>query len=471
MPRRWLVSLLALVAGCQAPPARVATCDRDGRSLPRDMVIVRQVAADTAVEIAQHPCDSARIAAVDPLATLRSGVVARLRRCIVLGLCGEPGPIDPCRPMLDPAGLEAELAKMSGGGLQPADVRLYTDGPEAFAALDGLIDQASCRIDVLMYLWDPDPTGAGVAERLAAWAAAAPGRAVRVLVDGAGELFQGHPKEASAAGVERVVCWLSRQPGVEVIRTRNPFGHFDHRKLVVADGRWAWSGGRNFTAQDSGPSRDVSYTLGGPLAGEVADIFERFWREQGGAPGAPLPPPPPPPAANAGARLVQTGPLQRQLAGAVYAAIDSARHHVYVENPYLADDVMQTKLVQARRRGADVRVVLTLSDESPTVNRSNRTVANRLLKHGVRVYVYPGMLHAKSTAVDGVWAYVGTGNFDALSLRRNHELGLAVGAGPVIGELEERLFLEDFRPEWELTQPLPLRGQDLLAEPIAGTFL
>jgi len=39
------------------------------------------------------------------------------------------------------------------------------------------------------------------------------------------------------------------------------------------------------------------------------------------------------------------------------------------------------------------------------------------------------MTHVKAVAVDGVWAYVGTGNLDPLSLRHNFELGLAISEG------------------------------------------
>jgi cardiolipin synthase len=132
---------------------------------------------------------------------------------------------------------------------------------------------------------------------------------------------------------------------------------------------------------------------------------------------------------------------------------------------------LQAKLARARRRGVDVRVVLTLHDVSETVNRANRVTANRLLRAGVRVYLYPGMTHAKAASVDGRWAYLGTGNFDSLSLRRNRELGLAVGPGPVVRELEERLFGADLRPEWELTAPLPTGPCDYLDELLASLFL
>ena len=93
--------------------------------------------------------------------------------------------------------------------------------------------------------------------------------------------------------------------------------------------------------------------------------------------------------------------------------------------------------------------------------------ANRLLAAGVRVYLYPGMTHVKALAVDGVWAYTSTGNFDNLSLRHNRELGLAISDGAVIPEIEDRLFLSDFDPAWELTEPLPVGPLDYLYELIA----
>src|SRR5207253_4588840 len=141
---------------------------------------------------------------------------------------------------------------------------------------------------------------------------------------------------------------------------------------------------------------------------------------------------------------------------ALYEAVAQARHHVYVENPYFSDPRLLAHLADARQCGADVRVVMTIRSGCEAVDRSNRVTANRLLRAGIRVYLYPGLTHVKATSVDGCWAYLGTGNFDFLSLRHNRELGVAVGAGPMITALEEALFLPDFRPEWELTEPLPV---------------
>jgi len=464
-----MLGLAVLLAVCLAPSAKASDPAPD-KAPPRDALAARQVLQDTAVQTGRHPLRAGATLLADLSGLLRSAEVGLVRKRLAMNLAGSAGPLPSCRPTLDPGALDAELKRVTGAELQPASIRLYPDGAEALDALDGLIDGAACRIDVLMYLWDDDPIGRDVATRLAS--RAGPDLPVRVLVDGGGNLLQGEPKEASAAEVNRVVCWLSRQPYVQLLRTRDPGLHFDHRKLVVADGRTAWSGGRNFTRRAFLEDHDLSYTVVGPLAAEAAAVFENFWREQGGRAAGPLPSSPTPPyTANARARLVGTGPRDRQLERSLYGAVDAARDHIFVENPYFADNLLESKLAQARRRGVDVRAMLTLHDVSATIDRANRVTADRLLRAGVRVYLYPGMTHVKAAAVDGRWAYIGTGNFDTLSLRRNRELGLAIGSGALIGEVEERIFARDFCPEWELTEPLPLRPCDYLSETIANLFL
>jgi cardiolipin synthase len=383
-----------------------------------------------------------------------------LGKRLCLTFRASPCPLDADEAALGPAGPCLEPAEVRCG-LQPAHIQLYHEGKEALAALHELIDRATCRIDVLMFTWADDCVGREIATHLAR--KAGPQLRVRVLVDGGGNLIYPRPVEAPACVANGAVCWLARQPYVELLRTRNPFGRFDHRKLVLIDGREAWSGGRNFTHMAFCEWHDLSFTLSGPLAGDLATVFEESWHEQGGKPASPLPPPEAA-AANAWGRLVGTGPVQHDLADTVYRAVDGARHHLYLENPYLSDSRMMVKLARARRRGVDVRVVLALVGEPEVANHCNRVTANRLLRAGVRVYLYPGMIHVKAVAADGCWAYLGTGNFDPLSLRKDRELGLAIGAGPLIPELEESLFQADMQPEWELTKPLPLSPRDYLSE-------
>ena len=266
------------------------------------------------------------------------------------------------------------------------------------------------------------------------------------------------------------MCWLSQQPHVELIRIRNPFAHFDHRKLVVVDGRTAWAGGRNFTYPAFFVRHDLSFTLQGPLVTAMEQCFENYWRDQGGEP-AHLDEDSAPISANAAGRLVENTPTHHSLRHALYHAIDSARAHVWLENPYLSDNGVVNKLARARRRGVDARVVVTIQSDSNSINHANRVTANRLLKAGVRVYLYPGRVHTKAALVDGCWAYLGSGNFDSLSLRRNHELGVVFGPGPFVDELSETLFQADFNPDWELRAPIPLTIEDYAYEMLGGVFL
>jgi cardiolipin synthase len=162
--------------------------------------------------------------------------------------------------------------------------------------------------------------------------------------------------------------------------------------------------------------------------------------------------------------------LRHDLADALFCAVDHARHHVYLENPYLSDGRLLLRLMRARGRGVDVRVVLTLCASEDIANRANRVTANFLLRAGVRVYLYPGATHLKALTVDGAWAYVGTGNFDPRSLRYDCELGVALGEGPVIREIEEEVLGPSFRPDCELKEPLPVKPADRLSEVLAALF-
>jgi cardiolipin synthase len=459
-----LITLVAL--GCRTSPARIAGCD--ARSASRRLTVARQVAADTFVTAAARPARSLYASLTEPGAFFYAWGSGLVEKRITLRRLNSPPPICADRPTLDTAALEADAQRVSRESPSPADVRLYIDGEDARSSLADVIESATCRLDVLMYLWGDDTIGWEVARHLAS--KASPCLPVRVLIDGGGNLMQGEPKDATTAEVNRAVCWLSEQPCVTVIRVRDPLYRLDHRKLVVTDNCVAWSGGRNFVDEAFFKSHDLSYTVSGPLAAEMAETFDDFWQLQGGSASPVTAGPTQPADANAEARLVRTTPTRHDFARILYETVAKSRHHVYVENPYFSDNHLIALLAKARNRGADVRAVLTLDSDSKIFNRSNRVIANRLLAAGVRVYLYPGMTHAKVLAVDGVWAYTGTGNFDNLSLRHNRELGLAINEGPIIQELEERLFLADMQDEWELTEPLPVGPLDYLAEFVASTF-
>ena len=66
------------------------------------------------------------------------------------------------------------------------------------------------------------------------------------------------------------------------------------------------------------------------------------------------------------------------------------------------------------------------------------------------------MTHVKAMSADGVWAYVGTGNFDELSLCNNREVSLSISSSDVVGELDRTVFLPDMAVSQELRRmPAP----------------
>ena len=464
-------ALVLAPAACQVPPAQ----PDDGPG-SRGKVLTGQLVRDSAVHTAAHPLWTASEVVHDTATGLVGAGRELFWKRLYLCLTQAPPPVAEDRNVLDPDCLEAELHELTGSGLQPAQVHFDLDGAEALRDLEALLDGATARIDVLIYQWDSDALGWALARRLAARAASLcdeHGPAVRVLVDGGGNLIFGPPEDRTAAQVNAAVTWLAKQPNVEVLRTRNGLARFDHRKLVVVDGRVAWSGGRNFTISSFFDYHDVSYLLRGPLVDDMAGRFEAAWRDAGGPARATSGPGGPglPADCNAWARVVGTGAREHALAACLCRAIDHAWHHVYLENPYFTEGQLWCRLVKARRRGADVRVVLARDSQSKVIDMALRVTVNRLLKEGIRVYVHPGAIHSKAASVDGRWAYVGTGNFDSLSLRRNNEVGLAVGGGPLIAELEHRLFEADFRPEWEVKETMPTTVSDYLAELLANMFL
>ncbi len=503
--RSWWPALLLLMLGCRTPAARLAVTTPDNSWLPCSVVFARQIVEDSTVEMTRHPLRTgATIVSQSAKGMWHIGHGAYGKR-VAMPLAGEPPTITHERQRLDEHAFDSELEGVVGEPALPAKICLYPDGLHALAALEQIIAGANESIDVLMFQWENDTLGAKIAAQLAAKASSRV--RVRILVDGGGNLIFGAPRHAHAGDVNGVVTRLAEQPNVEMIRTRNPFGWVDHRKLVVADRQRAWTGGRNFTHKSFFEQRDLTATLEGPIVDALAKDFDEFWEEQGGSgrdvavsggfslathgegptePGAARSPArqelrvPELATCAAGSReapaatrvrQVYTRPRQHQIERMLYYVVDHARHHIYIENYTFCDGLLVYKLAQARQRGVDVRVVLTLSDCTAALNHANRVIANRLLAAGVRVFVDPGMTHTKAAAVDGCWAYVGSGNFDPLSLRRNYELGLAITDAALVLDMECRLFEADFRPEWELREPLPLSLRDYFWEVVASFCL
>jgi cardiolipin synthase len=149
-------------------------------------------------------------------------------------------------------------------------------------------------------------------------------------------------------------------------------------------------------------------------------------------------------------RLLRTRPFNSQIESAIHLAIEHVQRRIWIEDPYLADDRLISALIGARKRGIDVRVILPKKSDAKIMSGSNKVTAAVLLKHGVRVFKYPGVHHVKASLYDD-WALLGSANMDHLSLRVNDELNIAYSNPAAVRELETKLFMKDFKVSKEQT--------------------
>jgi cardiolipin synthase A/B len=92
-----------------------------------------------------------------------------------------------------------------------------------------------------------------------------------------------------------------------------------------------------------------------------------------------------------------------------------------------------------------VRVLVPAVSDHPWVREASRRDFGPMLKAGVEIYEYrPALLHAKTVAIDGVWATVGSTNFDNRSFALNDEVNATMYAPAVARRLEEA-FEDDLR--------------------------
>ncbi len=134
-------------------------------------------------------------------------------------------------------------------------------------------------------------------------------------------------------------------------------------------------------------------------------------------------------------------------------SIASSRRTLYVANSYFVpDDDFRTLLLQARKRGVDVRV-LTVSKETDvkTTLWAGRSRYEQLLTGGIRIYEYqPSMMHAKTFIVDGIWGSIGSMNFDNRSLAFNNESNF-VFMDSGLGAQMDSTFMDDLTRAKEIT--------------------
>ena len=234
--------------------------------------------------------------------------------------------------------------------------------------------------------------------------------------------------------------------------------HRSHIRAVVVDGRVGYTGGFGIDdkwygdGRHPGQWRDTTTRFVGPAVLQHQATFAAGWAEATGELLAgehlfPLDEDGEAPEArragdgDARAGLMHCAPTLGSTPAERFMALSiaGARRRLWLTNSYFVPDPHFVGLLGAAAgRGVDVRVLTPgRGTDVATTYWAGRARYEPLLAAGVRLFEYrPSMVHAKTLVADGVWASVGTNNFDNRSMAFNDESVLMVHDREVGGRLE-----------------------------------
>jgi cardiolipin synthase len=365
---------------------------------------------------------------------------------------------------------EQTLDRVTGTQRDYGTISFLVGGEAYFDRLMQSINSAQESVDIRTFIFDNDDFAVAFADHLKS---RAEDLEIRVMVDSLGNLLalQTDPDSLPENHLHphSMHNYLEKDSQVQVRQTTNPWLISDHTKTTIVDRKTAFVGGMNIGREYRYEWHDLMMEVTGPVVDRLQFESDKAWArgglfgdfanalrflrgkqtraEQNGYP----------------VRVLQTKNFDSQIYRAQIAAIQNARSYIYIENAYFADDRTIYELARARKRGVDVRVIVPSEGNHGAMNESNRISINQLLKHGIRVYEYPGMTHVKAAIFDG-WACVGSANFDKLSLKVNKELNLATSDAATVGALLDQVFIPDFNQSRELINPVEVRPATYLYE-------
>ncbi len=312
---------------------------------------------------------------------------------------------------------------------------IHDDGERALQALRQVLAEARHTLDICTFLVGHDVLGRELQDTL--MQRARDGVRVRLLVDGIG-VYLGGPIETRRLRAAGVSVTLFISPFSSVLPGRTNLRN--HRKLVIADGCRTWTGGRNLAAEyfvgdpsplwRKKPWVDLSFDFSGALAQQTQQQFDQDWAFATGRPRTHTPATGPFAEVTGGSRtqLIASGPDQHDdtLYALLVSSCFAAHTRILAITPYFVPDaVLLMALTLAARRQVQVDLVLPRHSNHRLADQARHAALRELTAAGGRVWLVPGMVHAKAVVIDANLALVGSANLDERSLFLNFELMVA----------------------------------------------
>ncbi len=366
------------------------------------------------------------------------------------------------------------LAETSSGfaGSSAQTAELLVGGSACFTAILKAVKQAGRHIHLEYYIFEPDVTGTQFRDALVERALA--GVKVRLLLDaiGSSRIDNDFLKPLIDAGAE--VSFFHRTR----IRWRGlwkpKINLRSHRKIVVIDGIYGFTGGINICDDENESINTQAYRdLHIAVTGDVVRWLQLAFLEDWVYTGRHTPKETDLfnecAQAKIKAQIIPAGPdtVWEPIHRAKVFAISHARERVWLATPYFVpSESARMALISAALRGLDVRLIVPAKSDSRLVDAAARSYFDELLAVGVQIYCYPKMLHTKALLVDDETLILGSSNFDNRSFRLNFELCILLENLDLALALSQ-VMLEDMRLSSLLPKPRPLTRLNQLAEAFA----
>mgnify|MGYP001454072864 CR=1 FL=1 len=344
-------------------------------------------------------------------------------------------------------------------------VTLLYDGPQTMASMMEAIRGAKDHINLETYIFDQDAVGMAFADLLIERQRS--GVQVNVIYDSVGTIST--PQSFFTRMQEAGIALVAFNP-VNPLKLLGPWvpNNRDHRKILVVDGRVAFTGGVNISSAYANSSlfrskarrdgkvgwRDTHIRIEGPAVAALQWEFLNSWASQNAAdisirryfPTLQA-------EGNKLIRVLASSPDgDQEIYRAYILAIGAAQTSVHITTAYFVPDVqILGALAAAAKRGVEVKIILPGVLESGPVFYAGNSFYRQMLESGIRVFqLQVAVLHAKTAVIDGIWSTVGSTNFDTRSFLHNHEINVVV-MDTEFGMAMERAFEEDLRLSSEVT--------------------
>jgi len=337
---------------------------------------------------------------------------------------------------------------------------LHSDSAATLAAMAADVDAATRYVHAEFYLFEADPSSMVFIDALGR--AAERGVVVRVLLDHLASLrspgYRRTKAELSRLGVQwRLMLPLQPLKGkMQRPDLRN------HRKILVVDGEWGWTGSMNMI--DRGYNKkayvrrglqwvDLVARFHGPVVAELDAVFTTDWYSETdellGLEERALPTThPDEDDADLDCQVVPSGPgfPQENNLKLFNTMLYSAQQEVLLTSPYFVpDESLLAAVTTAADRGLRVELFVSEVGDQWLVHHAQRSYYEALLRAGVKIWLYPQpyVLHAKHLSVDGEVAVIGSSNMDMRSFNLNLEVTVMVRGAEFVDGL--RRVQDDYR--------------------------